>query len=98
MLDEKDAWLLAMNIPELMEVECRGGCVALEFHAVGRDRMWVTARNRCPKSGNGSLGTFTVDLKDGRIWSGVDPVKVIETERLSRLRSALLSRRVHPKP
>lgn len=92
LLDVNGAWLLVMSIPEVMQVECRGGCPELEFHPVGRDRMWVTARNNCPRTGNGSLGTFTVDLKNGRVWSGVDPVKVIETERLRRLRSILLSR------
>jgi hypothetical protein len=91
-LDQDDAWLLVMSVPAIMEVECRKGCPVLEFHAVGKDRIWALATNRCPTSGNGTLGTYTVDLHNGQVWSGVDPVKVIDSDRLRRLREVLLSR------
>jgi hypothetical protein len=93
LLDQNDAWLLVMNTPDLIEVECHKGCPDLEFHAVGKRRVWATATNKCPSSGNGTLGVYTVDLSDGRVWSGIDPVKLIDSDRLRRLRQVLLSRR-----
>lgn len=92
LLDEDDVWLLVMNTPAMMDVECRKGCPEIEFQRVGENRMWALVTNRCPLSGNGTLGTFTVDLRDGRIWPGIDPVKVIDSDRLQRLRKILLSR------
>ncbi|SRR5258706_865914 len=92
LLDTEDVWLLVMNIPEVMEVECRKGCPDIEFTPVGRDRIWAMVRNTCPQSGNGTMGRYTIDLRDGRIWSGVDPITFIDSRRLQRLRKALLSR------
>jgi hypothetical protein len=91
-LDQEDVWLLLMNIPEVIELEARKGCPHLEFTAVGKDRMWVQVRNDCPKGGNGMIGNYTVDLRDGRIWYDVDPIKFIDSERLQRLRKVLISR------
>src|SRR5689334_13535219 len=92
LLDQEDVWLLVMNIPEVMEVESRKGCPGLEFHPEGKGRMYVLVRNQCPVSGNGTMGNYTVDLRDGRIWFDVDETKVIDSERLQRLRKILVSR------
>ena len=51
LLDREDAWLLIMNIPDVIELEARRGCPHLEFSPTGKDRMWVHVRNGCPKSG-----------------------------------------------
>ena len=92
LLDKEDAWLLIMNTPDVIELEAREGCPQLFFTAVGTDRMWIQVRNACPESGNGMIGNYTVDLRDGEIWYGVDPIKFIDSERLRRLRKVLLSR------
>lgn len=92
LLDRDDVWLLVMNVPEVLDLESRKGCPSLELTPVGEDRMWVHVRNKCPRSGNGSMGLFTVDLRDGRIWYGVDPFQFVDSERLRRLRKVLLSR------
>jgi len=90
-LDQEDVWLLVMNIPEVMQVEARKGCPHLEFLTEGKDQMYVQVRNQCPVSGNGMMGNYTVDLRNGRIWFDVDETKTIDSERLRRLRKALLS-------
>ena len=94
LLDQEDAWLLVMNIPNVMEVEVRKGCPSIEFTPVGNDRIWALVRNECPQKlpASGTLGMYTVDLRDGRIWSGVDPGNVIDSDRLRRLRKVLLAR------
>ena len=94
LLDREDVWLLIMNIPEVMDVESRKGCPDIEFTPVGKDRMWAMVRNQCPQGGNGTMGLYTVDLRDGRIWSGVDPINFIDSKRLQRLRKVLLSRQL----
>jgi hypothetical protein len=92
LLDREDVWLLVMNLPEVIDLEARNGCPDIEQQAFGRERVLVLVRNRCPKQGNGSMGNYTVDLRDGRVWHGADPVRFVESERLSRLRKVLLLR------
>jgi hypothetical protein len=91
-LDQEDVWLLVMNIPAVMEVEARKGCPNLEFHPEGKNRMYVLVRNQCPVSGNGTMGNYTVDLRDGRVWFDMEETKIIDSELLQRLRKVLLSR------
>src|SRR5438128_2726287 len=73
LLDKEDVWLLVMNIPEVIEVEARKGCPQVELEPVGKDRMWAMVRNQCPEKlpASGTMGQYTVDLRDGRIWFGV---------------------------
>ena len=94
LLDRDDVWLLVMNVPEVMEAESRGGCPHVELNPEGNDRMSAMVRNGCPAQlpASGTIGFYTVDLRDGRVWRGVDPVKFIDSERLQRLRKVLLSR------
>jgi hypothetical protein len=91
-LDQDDVWLLVMNIPEVLEVEARKGCPSLEQHPDGPDRMYVLVRNTCPAIGNGTLGNYTVDLRSGRLWFDIETDKVIDSDRLRRLRRILVSR------
>jgi len=93
-LDKDDVWLLVMNSPALLEAESRNACPEIEFTPVGRDRMQALVRNQCPKKlpASGTMGMYTVDLLDGRIWFDMDETKPIDSERLQRLRTVLLSR------
>jgi hypothetical protein len=92
LLDEQDVWLLVMNIPDAMDLECRKGCPNLEFHPEGKYRMYVLLRNQCAVSGNGTVGNYTVDLRDGRIWIDIDESRIIDSDRLQRLRAVLINR------
>lgn len=96
LLDGEDVWLLVMNIPEVIQLEARQGCPQVWISPLGKELMSAQVRNRCPKSGNGMIGNYTVDLRDGRIWFDVDETKVIDSERLQRLRKVLLSRHEPP--
>lgn len=93
LLDKDDAWLLVMNIPEIIEVEARKGCPHIELTLEGKHLISAMARNDCPAKvpASGTLGLYTIDRRDGRIWRGVDPVTFIDSERLQRLRKVLLS-------
>ncbi|MCX6633448.1 MAG: hypothetical protein NTW28_38120, partial [Candidatus Solibacter sp.] len=94
LLDRDDVWLLVMNVPEVMEAESRGGCLHVELTPEGKVLMSAMVRNDCPAKlpASGTIGLYTIDLRDGRIWRGVDPVTFIDSERLQRLRKVLISR------
>ena len=74
-LDQDDVWLLVMNAPLVLEVEARKGCPGLEFVDETPDRMYVLVRNTCPKAGNGTMGSYVVDLRDGRVWFDMESDK-----------------------
>src|SRR5690348_12995897 len=94
LLENDDIWLLVMDIPEVMETEVRGGCPHVELNAVGDHLMSAMVRNDCPEKlpASGTVGLYTIDRRDGRIWRGVDPVTFVDSGRLQRLRKVLLSR------
>jgi len=91
-LDRDDVWLLVMNTPLVLEVEAREGCPGIEFDAETPDRMYVLVRNTCPKAGNGTMGSYVVDLRDGRVWFDMESDMAIDSDRLRRLTKILLSR------
>lgn len=94
LLDQNDVWLLVMNTPDMIAAEARKACPEIEFTPLAQDRMQAFVTNQCPQKlpASGTMGLFTVDLRDGRIWFDLDETKIIDSERLQRLRKALLSR------
>lgn len=94
LLDRDDVWLLVMNTPEIIQAEARKACPEVEFTPLGEDRMQAFVTNQCPQKlpASGTMGLYTVDLRDGRIWFDLDETKIIDSERLQRLRKVLLSR------
>jgi hypothetical protein len=89
---------LILNIPEAISIKARSGCPKSE-------RLWVNdqqanvffqLRDPCDKSDAASnlIGNYTVDLKNGEIWYGVDREddgsNVIDSPRLRELRRKFL--------
>jgi hypothetical protein len=89
LLSDKAVWMIVMSTPEGLELEARRGCPSVEVVPEGKVLVSVQLRNSCPVSGNGMVDNFTVDLRTGRIWTGVDVRKYIDSERLRRLRDLL---------
>lgn len=82
-------WMLVMNTPAALELEARHGCPDVELIPEGKRLMFVQLRNVCPTSGSGLVDNYTVDLRTGQIWTGIDKKKYIDSERLRRLRRLL---------
>lgn len=89
LLSEKAVWMIAMSTPEAVELEARHGCPSVEIIPEGKLLTSVQLRNSCPVSGNGMVNNYTIDLRTGQIWTGVDVRKYIDSERLRRLRDLL---------
>lgn len=92
LLSTEGVWMIAMNTPEAIELEGRKGCPEAEFISEGPLLIFIQLRNACPVSGSGLINNYTVDLRNGQIWTGIDNKKVIDSERLRRLRALLLHR------
>jgi hypothetical protein len=78
-----------MNTPAAIEPEARQGCPAVELVPEGKDLIAAQLRNTCPRSGSGLVDNYTIDLRTGQIWTGIDDKFYIQTERLKRLRATL---------
>ena len=89
LLSEEAVWMIVMNIPDALQLEGRRGCPDVELRSVGSFLMFVQLRNSCPISGSGMIDNYTVDLRTGQIWSGIDNKRYIDSERLRRLRALL---------
>jgi hypothetical protein len=87
---EDAVWILVMNTPAALQLECRRGCPSVELVPEGRYLMAVQLRNSCPSSGSGMIDNYTVDLRTGEIWTGIDDRKSVDSERLRRLRAVLV--------
>ena len=89
LLSENAVWMIVMNTPDALQLEGRHGCPNIELTPAGSVFMYVQLRNGCPTSGSGLIDNYTVDLRTGQIWTGVDDKKYIDSERLRRLRALL---------
>jgi hypothetical protein len=89
LLGEDVVWMIVMSTPAGIELEARRGCPDVELMPEGRFLMYVQLRNACPSSGSGLIDNYTVDLRTGQVWTGIDDKKYIESERLRRLRALL---------
>ncbi len=89
LLGEDAVWMIVMSTPAGIELEARRGCPDVELIPEGRYLMYVQLRNVCLASGSGLIDNYTVDLRTGRIWTGIDNKKYIDSERLRRLRALL---------
>lgn len=89
LLDKDAVWMIVMNTPDGLDLEARHGCASVESIPEGQFLMSVQLRNGCPMSGGGMINNYTVDLRTGQIWTGVDVRKYIDSERLRRLRQLL---------
>src|SRR5438132_12088595 len=93
-LTQKQAEELLLNIPDAVAVKVKRGCPSLYLLWPNERRasLVFSMHNQCDKSGAASntMGTFTIDLKRGEIWSGVDRRddggNVIDSPRLKELR------------
>ncbi len=92
LLSDDAVWMIVMNTPDALQLEGRGGCPKAELIPEGEFLKYIQLRNSCPASGTGLINNYTVDLRTGQIWTGIDDKKYIDSERLRRLR-ALLGRR-----
>src|SRR6185437_16206389 len=90
LLKPREAELLITNVPKALEVRRRGGCPIGEYAEWAPDLAMVQLRNRCPRSGNGFIANYIVDLHTGRIWSDVDRKVSVDSTRLRALRKSLL--------
>ena len=90
LLTKEAVWLIVVSTPDAVRLEARGGCPQIELIPEGSVLMSAQLRNRCPSSGNGMIDNYTVDLKTGEIWTGIDDRHYIDSERLRRLRAVLL--------
>lgn len=88
-LGREEAWMLVMNTPDGIQLEARGGCPSVELIPEGEVLISAQLRNACPTSGNGMVNNYTIDLRTGQIWTGVDDRRYIDSERLRRLRQLL---------
>jgi hypothetical protein len=87
----KDAvTVLVMNTTAFLALESRNGCPSLDVVPEGENLISVQLRNTCPTSGSGLIDNYTVDLRTGEIWTGVDDRKIVDSERLRLLRRVLL--------
>jgi hypothetical protein len=85
LLDRDAVWMIVMNTPAAIRVEGGGGCPDVELVPEGKYAMSAQLRNSCPTSGSGLVDNYTVDLRNGQIWTGIDDKRYIHSERLRRL-------------
>ena len=89
LLGDDAVWMIVMNTPDALHLEGRDGCPDAELIPLGKFLKSVQLRNSCPTSGSGLIDNYTVDLRTGQIWTGIDNKKYIDSERLRRLRALL---------
>ena len=89
LIGREAVWMIVMNTPDVIRLEGRDGCPAVEIIPEGRFLMSVQLRNSCSKQGNGMIDNYTVDLRTAQIWTGVDDRRYIDSDRLRRLRVLL---------
>ena len=84
---------LVENTPDFLVVKDRKGCPRSELLWHTSNSVVFQVRNRCPKSGSGMIGMYTVELTTGKVWVGVDRDELIESDRLKEVRRRLFERR-----
>ena len=89
LLSEEAVWMIVMNTPDAVQLEGRHGCPNVELIREAKFLISVQLRNGCPNSGSGLIDNYTVDLRTGQIWTGIDDKKYIDSDRLRRLRVLL---------
>jgi hypothetical protein len=89
LLSGEAVWMIVMNTPDALQLEGRRGCPNVELVPEGKFLIYAQLRNGCPTSGSGLIDNYTIDLRTGQIWTGIDDKKYIDSERLRRLRSLL---------
>lgn len=89
LLTRDELTVLMLNTPAVLALECRRGCPQVDIVSEGTYLMSIQLRNACPSNGSGLIDNYTVDLRTGEIWTGVDERKFIESERLRLVRRVL---------
>jgi hypothetical protein len=94
-LTSKQAEELVLNIPDAIEVKSlRRGCPTAHLLWVNdrRHNVVFQLHDTCDKSGAASdvIGTYTVDVRNGEVWRGVDRNddgrNLIDSPELEKLR------------
>lgn len=81
-----DAKLLLTNTPDYISAKSKGRCPEVELGWHDENEAVFQLRSMCPTSGSGLLGNYTVDLRSGQVWVGIDRDQLV---RSSVLRQAL---------
>jgi len=97
-LTQKQAEELLLNVPDAVAVKAKRGypSVYLLWPNERQANFVFSMHNHCDRSGaaSDSMGIFTVDLRSGVIWSGVDRSdngdNIIDSPRLRALRRKFL--------
>jgi hypothetical protein len=90
-LQAEHAAILVMQSPEAVKAKTSGGCPAADYAEKAPGFAVFQVRDLCPKSGEGMLGNYLVDLNSGQVWGDTDGKHTIDTPTLRTTRKQVCS-------
>lgn len=84
-----EAKLLLTSTPDYVLAKKKRGCPEIELGWQEATEAVFQLRNTCPKSGSGLLGNYTVDLRSGQVWIGVDRDQLVQSPLLRQALSKI---------